>query len=115
MKTAIIGSRTISTINIADYIPCGTTEIITGGAKGVDRLAENFAKNNHYTLTVILPDYRRYGKAAPLKRNELIVQNCDLLIAVWDGKSKGTAYTIQYAQKIGKEVIVCIPNELLYR
>ncbi len=105
MKVAIIGSRSIN-INIEKYIPKNATTIISGGAKGVDRLAETYADENNINKIIFKPEYSKYGKQAPLLRNRLIVQNADIIIAIWDGKSSGTQFTIEYAKKIGKIIKV---------
>ena len=104
MKVAIIGSRTIFIENIKDYIPQGTTEIVSGGAKGVDTCAKLFAESNNITYSEFLPDYKKYGRAAPIVRNRLIVDSADIIIAFWDGTSKGTKSVIDYCNKAGKKV-----------
>ena len=108
MKIAIIGSRSLSPDNIGNYIQ-ENDEIVSGGAKGVDACAEEYAKSKGLKLTRFLPQYDRYGNAAPLIRNKQIVEYADKVIAFWDGKSKGTRYVIEYAKKIGRacEVILC--------
>ena len=83
MKVAIIGSRSLS-IDISKYIPAGTTEIISGGAKGIDALAEKYADENNIPKLIINPEYEKYGKVAPLKRNKTIVENADMVIAIWE-------------------------------
>ncbi len=104
MKVAVIGSRSIKNADISQYIPAETTEIITGGAVGVDRLAEREARLRGIALTVFKPDYEAHGKSAPLVRNKLIAKECDMLIAFWDGSSRGTVFTWRYAEKLGKPV-----------
>lgn len=106
MKLAIIGSRTLQIQNIGDHLPLGVTEIVSGGAKGVDRGAAAFAKENHIPLTEFLPDYARYGRGAPLKRNEEIAKYADMALAFWDGRSQGTKHTISLFEKLGKDVII---------
>ena len=59
MKVAIIGSRTITDIDLTKYIPSYTTEIVSGGAKGIDTLAEEHAKQYNLKLTVFLPEYEK--------------------------------------------------------
>ena len=63
MKIAIIGSRGLSG-NIDAYIPKETTEIISGGAIGIDKCAEEYAKKNNIKLTVIKPNYKEFGRRA---------------------------------------------------
>lgn len=108
MKVAVIGSRNIFAIDIGMYISDGD-EIVSGGASGVDSCAAEYAKNNGLKLTVFLPQYDRYGRAAPIVRNKKIVDYADKIVAFWDGKSKGTLSVIKYAEKTGKlcEIILC--------
>lgn len=82
--------------------------IISGGAKGADTLARQFANEHNLELIEFIPDYKKYGRTAPLLRNKLIVEACDCLLAFWDGKSKGTKATLDYAEKLGKPVTVVI-------
>lgn len=102
MKVAVIGSRSITNIDIEPFIPRGITLLITGGAIGVDTIAEHYADRKCIKKQIIFPDYQRFGKSAPLMRNKLIVDNADIVIAIWDGVSAGTNYTVKYAERIGK-------------
>lgn len=108
MKLAIIGSRKLFNVIIDDYIPEGVTEIVSGGAAGIDTLAKDFANTKGIKLTEFLPKYNLYGKAAPIRRNEEIAKYSDEAIAFWDGKSKGTKYTIDFFNKLGKKITVII-------
>ena len=108
MKTAVIGSRGITNIDVGMYLPEGTDEIVSGGAKGVDTLARDYAVQHGIRLTEFLPDYSRYKRGAPLKRNEQIIEYADVILAFWDGQSKGTKFVIDKAEKIGKEVRVIV-------
>ena len=110
MKLAIIGSRNIIEISIKEYIPSGVTEIVSGGARGVDTLAKNFATEMGIPLIEFLPKYNLYGRAAPIKRNEEIAQYADEALVFWDGVSKGTQHTIKYFEKLGKRVTLIIKN-----
>lgn len=112
MKLAIIGSRNLTQLVIDEYIPDGVTEIVSGGASGVDTLAKEFAKRKGIKLTEFLPQYNLYGRCAPIKRNEKIAQYADEAIALWDGKSKGTECTIILFKKHGKKVTVIIKSDL---
>ena len=104
MKLAIVGSRNICDIDISKYILEKPSEIISGGAKGIDTLAAQYAKRNGIPLTEFLPDYEKYGRAAPIVRNKQIVSSADVVLALWDGKSRGTLSSINYAKKLGKIV-----------
>ena len=106
MKLAIVGSRKLTQMTIDDYLPEGVTEIVSGGARGVDTLAKELADRKGIKIKEFLPKYNLYGRAAPLKRNEEIARYADEALALWDGKSKGTAYTIKYFEKLGKKVTV---------
>lgn len=82
MKVAVIGSRGLKVEDLGKYLPADTTEIISGGAKGVDTCAREYALSHGIKLTEFKPNYARYGKnAAPLKRNITIIENADLVIA----------------------------------
>ena len=105
MKLAIIGSRGIT--ELGGEIPeCST--IISGGAKGVDQAAERYAQENNIQMEIHLPEYQRYGRGATHVRNKLIVDSADFVIAVWDGKSRGTKSVIEYCKKQGKSYEVRI-------
>ena len=108
MKIAIVGSRNVTVSDIGKYIS-NAEEIVSGGAVGVDCCAAEYAKKNGIRLTEFLPQYERYGRAAPIVRNKEIVDYSDKIIAFWNGKSKGTLSVIKYAQKTGKpcEIIIC--------
>lgn len=100
MRVAIVGSRDLS-VDIEKYIPENTTEIVSGGARGIDMLAERWTDQHNIPKLILKPDYDKYGRSAPIRRNEIIVQISDLVVAVWDGKSRGTKFTIDYAKKCG--------------
>lgn len=106
MKVLIVGSRSIENFDISGYVPSETELIISGGAKGVDTLAEEYADNHKISKLILRPRYDIYGKGAPLKRNELMVDICDTVLVIWDGVSRGAKYTAEYAKKKSKNVIL---------
>ena len=108
MKVAVIGSRNLAIDNISDYLPNETTEIVSGGAKGIDTSAREYANANSIKCTEFLPEYSKYKQGAPLKRNLQIIEYADEVIAFWDGKSKGTKFVIDSCNKTGKKVTVII-------
>ena len=106
MKVAVIGSRTLDIINLGKYLPENTTEIISGGATGVDTSAKKYALTNNIKLTEFLPEYGKYGRLAPLIRNTQIIENADIVLAFWDGKSRGTKDVIEKCREKGIEIKV---------
>ncbi len=102
MKIAIVGSRSITADIPENCIPENTTEIFSGGAKGIDTSAREYARKHHIFLTDILPEYDLYGRTAPLIRNDLIISLADKVIIFWDGKSKGTDYIVKKCKKTSK-------------
>ena len=108
MKVAVIGSRNINSIDLEKYLPAATTEIISGGAKGVDLCAKLYAEQNNIPYTEYLPEYKKYGKAAPLRRNDKIIEAADMVLAFWDGKSRGTKYVIDRCNYFRKAVNVIV-------
>lgn len=107
MKVAVIGSRELH-VDLEDIIPQSADEIISGGARGIDSCASNYAKLHNIKLTEYLPDYASYNKKAPLLRNKIIIQQCDMVIAIWDGVSTGTLFTIKYAYQMKKPLRILI-------
>ena len=109
----ICGSRSIKNLNISRYIRSTSIgAVISGGAIGIDIIAERWAKSNKIEFVAYLPNYRVFGKKAPLERDKEMVDACDIVFAFWDGKSTGTLYTIQYAKSIGRKCIVHIIQDL---
>ena len=102
MKLAIIGSRNCTPIDITSFLSEIPETIASGGAKGVDTYAKNFANKNNIRLIECLPEYKKYGRQAPILRNIKIVDNSDSVLAFWDGESPGTKFTIDNAKRKGK-------------
>lgn len=108
MKIAVIGSRSFDDWELlqATLLEYEITEIISGGANGADSLAEKYAKLHGIPTKIFKPDYKTLGKFAPLERNKAIILACDQVIAFWDGKSRGTAHALAFAEKESKTVWV---------
>lgn len=142
MKVAIIGSRKFNDADHAELCDCPScstrlksvqgfvnryvtglpkdTEVVSGGATGVDSWADTAARKRTLKVTEFKPDYARYnGKLAPLKRNEEIVKYCDILVAFWNGRSKGTKYTLDKASSQHVPYAIVLParkaDEFVYR
>lgn len=119
MIVAIVGSRTITDFplgEILERIPGNCSGIVSGGAVGVDQFARAIADILDVPLTEFYPDYARFGRRAPLLRNDRIADFCDFLIAIWDYQSNGTRYTLLSANKLGKKIdIICPPSDDIAR
>ena len=108
MKIAIVGSRNVFVEDFSECVEVGD-EIVSGGAKGIDCCAAEYARKKGLKLTEFFPQYEIYGRAAPIIRNKKIVEYADKIFVFWDGTSKGSLSVIKYAQAIGKrcDVILC--------
>lgn len=82
--------------------------IISGGARGADQLGERYAKEHNIPVKQYLPDWDLFGKSAGIRRNKTMCENADCLVAFWDGESRGTRFTIEYMQSLGKQTKVCL-------
>jgi hypothetical protein len=121
MKVAIIGSRNFCDRAYFDKMMENhkdITYIYSGGNRtlkyrkgipyyiGADYFAEEHAKKKELPITIFHAEWKKYGKSAGFLRNKLIINDCDFVIAFWDKKSKGTANSIELAQKKKKNVVI---------
>ena len=106
MKVAIVGSRGLRVPIPEEAVPKNTMQIVSGAANGIDRMARAFALQHHIQLIEVLPDYERYGRRAPLMRNNSIIDYADYVIAIWDGCSRGTKYVIDRCRALNKPLKV---------
>ncbi len=131
MRIIIAGSRSFndfqlladSVINVISEIKVEDKQsirIISGGARGADTLGERFAKLAHLELSIFPADWDKLGKRARYVRNEIMVKFAcagdgkGVLVAFWDGESKGTKHTIDLACKFGLDVHVIRFSNLDY-
>lgn len=110
MKVIIAGSRTIkdyekvfAAVNASGF---DITEVVSGGAKGVDSLGEEFAEEQRLGILKFIPDWDGLGKRAGFARNAEMAVYADALVAVWDGQSKGTKHMITCMEGLNKPVFV---------
>lgn len=80
--------------------------IVSGMAKGVDMLAVRYAEEHGYPCDRYPADWKRWGRSAGYRRNVLMAENADAMIAIWDGKSPGTRHMIETARARGLRVVV---------
>jgi len=110
MRVIIAGSRTINSyeevekaIEDSGFV---IDEVVSGGARGVDKLGEVWARDHDIPIKVFPADWAEYGKAAGIIRNGQMSRYADALIAVWDGSSRGTTDMICKAHHEGLRVHV---------
>ncbi len=103
MRTIIAGS---SNFNFYDdllralyCIGWKPTVVLSGGARGVNRLGERWARENNISLEVYPADWDRYGKRAGYIRNSEMIDKAEALLALWDWESLGTKHIIDLATK----------------
>lgn len=105
-KLAVIGSRTFTDYQLLkqelDKFP--PFILISGGARGADKLAEVYADCVGYKKIIFPAKWDLYGKSAGFKRNVEIINACQGVVAFWDGVSTGTKHSIDLALKTDKKV-----------
>ena len=110
MRVAIVGSRHFSDPGrVTDYVNSlpARASIITGSASGVDAAATKAAREKGVPVQVIPASFDELADTAKSAvRNQRLVDACDVLVAFWDGSSKGTRTTVERALDSGKEVHV---------
>jgi predicted Rossmann fold nucleotide-binding protein DprA/Smf involved in DNA uptake len=113
-KVAIVGSREFKRLDLViayvNALPPDTV-VVSGGARGVDRTAEEAAEKRGLTTLIFPAEWDKYGLQAGFLRNRLLVKACDYVCAFYNGTSRGTWDTIQKAKKAGKRVVVVTDTE----
>lgn len=108
MKLAIIGSRGFNDINLLNEtlnpLIFQIELVVSGGAKGADKMGEEWAKRHGIDTLIFQAEWNKYGKSAGFIRNEDIIKNADYVIAFWDQKSKGTLHSINLAKELKKPI-----------
>lgn len=108
-RIAIVGSRAYPRPSVVETfvagLPAGAV-VVSGGAPGVDSIAEHAARQRGLKVMVFRADWERLGRKAGPLRNAEIVARADRVAAFWDGRSRGTLNTIVQAVRAGKPVEV---------
>lgn len=114
MRVIVAGSRDIvDQIHVSKaIIDSGfeVTELVSGAARGVDRLGEAWARANKIPIRRFPAYWELHGRAAGYLRNEDMAEHSDALVAVWDGKSRGTGHMIDIARRYDLKVYVDQPE-----
>jgi hypothetical protein len=112
MKVIVAGSRNFKTYSLIEEVILKSgleiTELVSGGARGVDTLGETWAVKNGVKIKRFPAEWDKYGLSAGPIRNEKMGDYADGLIAVWDGSSKGTKHMIEYAKSKKIKIYVAI-------
>ena len=112
MNIAIVGGRDFSDYDLVEKTIFEELKlsdislVVSGGARGADSLGEQFAKIYSIKTLIFKPDWKKFGKAAGHIRNRDIIENSDFVFAFWDGKSKGTANSINITKQLNKKIKV---------
>ena len=114
MKVIIAGTRTVTDSEAVTAAVAQSgfwiTEVVSGSARGVDALGEQWAARYGVPVKRFPADWNRYGKSAGPRRNREMAEYADALIAVYDGESPGTRNMIETAKALG--LTVCVWNAL---
>ena len=115
MRVIIAGSRDFNdydfVVETIEMSGLNITTVVSGGARGVDALGEQYAEEMNLPLKVYPANWNEHGKSAGPIRNAKMAQNADALIAIWDGESRGTKNMIDTAHK--RKLIVFVREVVL--
>lgn len=108
MKLIIAGGRYFNNKDLLFFHASKilATEIVSGGARGADYLGEQYANVNNIPIKKFPAKWNLYGKSAGYIRNKQMAEYGDMLLAFWDGKSKGTQHMIRLATENKLQVII---------
>ncbi len=117
MRLAIVGSRTFEDKDFMwrclEEVKADLAQnykeidlIVSGGAGGADSLAQVYAREFAIPILIFYPDWKQYGKAAGPKRNQQIVDNCDIVVAFPVGDARGTNDTLNKAHKVNRKTYI---------
>lgn len=102
VRVGVVGSRDFDRLDVVAEVIKGLPRnsiVVSGGARGVDQAAEQAALDCGLPVIVHRPDWDRFGRGAGIIRNGQIISDSDVVIAFWDGESKGTLDSMRKAQK----------------
>jgi hypothetical protein len=110
MRLIVAGSRTFTNYQFLCQVLAPDrhriTQVLTGGARGADELGYRWAWKHAVKHQLFRAAWERFGKSAGVRRNHQMAQAGDMLVAFWDGQSRGTAHMISCMQQLGKPVVV---------
>ena len=80
--------------------------ILSGHCSGVDTMAEMYAEEHGMPVEIFKPDRKRYGRGGGPVRNKQMIESCDVVIAFWDGVSRGTRNLLDPAEKYNRRIFI---------
>lgn len=115
MKTIIAGSRTAKKSDVRKAIGLcswanSISKVVSGMAAGADKHGEKWAEENKIEVIRFPAEWKKYGKSAGHIRNKIMAKNAEGLIAIWDGKSRGTFNMIILAKEHGLRIFLYYIN-----
>ena len=114
MKVIIAGSRTVTDMRHLEAAIARfdhpITAVISGCAKGADRLGERWAESYGIPVERYPADWDTHGKSAGYRRNEQMAEIADAVIILWDGTSRGSKHMIDIAKRKGLITLVHYTN-----
>jgi hypothetical protein len=118
MKVIIAGGRGIwltqeqmANIVIESELCTNISEVVSGGAMGIDIAGEAWAYESNVRVKTFSADWNQYGRAAGPIRNRQMADYADALVLVWNGKSRGSMSMRREAQLAGLRIYEHIIKE----
>lgn len=115
MRVIIAGSRHLAGLDVWASIVRGlrelglmqsVSEVVSGGAQGVDAVGETYARRFEIPVKRFPANWHKHGRAAGPIRNQEMAEYADALVAIWDGRSRGTADMIRQAERFGLKISI---------
>lgn len=115
MKTAVIGSQTITDYDVvaAALKNCGweITDMLCGTGRGVEQLAVDWAAKNRKPVHLYATEESRYGRTARRRRDDLMVDHSQALVVIWSGFDREIRDVINRAMSRGLKVSTVVAHE----
>lgn len=105
--TSFIINNPKTTIDLDSPIMTYLTEVVSGGARGIDKLGELWAKHRGIPVRRFPADWDKHGNAAGAIRNREMADYADGALILWDGESRGSKNMYETMRELGKPAL-CI-------
>ena len=111
MKVAVIGPKNLYVKNLGDFLPKGTSVIVTGGVGKIDLCAVTYAKENSLGSVQFVPDYDRFGRPLTLRRDQDFIDYADAVVIFWKKNTRDVRFAVEYCRKTKKNVSLYITGK----